>query len=208
MDTDEILWKGLQTGDKLMFLGLYRKYYHDLLFYGLKRVADIQLVKDVIQQQFVYLWEKRESLGEAKNVRSYLISSFLRRLIKDWVRNGKTTNLEVAWCNLPDEFINSPEEMLIAKFDREHVRKKLMYYIHLLPARQKELMMMKFYEGLSYDTIVLRTGLTHRTVYNKIHEAVETLRKKFQKSEESQYMAYSFIAALMLVHELEHLPNI
>ena len=65
-----------------------------------------------------------------------------------------------------------------------------------------ELMMMKFYEGLSYDAIVLRTGLTHRTVYNKIHEAVETLRKKFHREGESRHMAYSIVTSLLLLHEL------
>src|SRR5688572_29228728 len=136
---DESLWKGLQAGDKTLFLHLYKKYYHHLLFIGLKRVGDIQLVKEVIQQQFVYLWEKRETIAEAKNVRSYLVSSFLRRLIKDWVRTGKTTNLEIAWCNLPEENISSPEENLIVKDDREYLTKRLMNYIQSLPARQREL---------------------------------------------------------------------
>ena len=202
MHNDDTLWRGLQAGDKAMFIELYRKYYHDLLFLGLRRIADIQLVKEVIQQQFVYLWEKRDRIREAKNVRSYLVSAFLRRLTKDWIRSGKTTNLEIAWCNLPEDFISSPEEKLIAKDDNEQLTKKLATYIQLLPTRQRELMKMKYYEGLTYDEIVLRTGLSHRTVYNKIHEAVETLRKKFQKEGESQYMAYSIIAAFLLIGHL------
>ena len=205
MDNDELLWKGLQAGDKILFLQLYRKYYHDLLFIGLKRVPDIELVKEVIQQLFVYLWEKRETLGDAKNVRSYLVSSFLRRLISDWVKSAKTSHLAIAWSNLPEENVSSPEEKLIVKHDREYLSKRLMSYIQSLPARQKELMMMKFYEGLSYDAIVLRTGLTHRTVYNKIHEAVETLRKKFHREGESRHRAYSIVTSLLLLHELNRL---
>jgi RNA polymerase sigma-70 factor (ECF subfamily) len=199
MFSDETLWKGLQAGDRTMFLELYRKYYHCLLFIGLKREMDIHLVKDVIQQQFLYLWEKKETIEEAKNVRSYLISSFVRRLIKDWVRSGKTADLEIAWCNLPEEVITTPEEKLIAKYDREHLNKTLINHIHSLPARQKELLMMKFYEGLNYESIVQQTGLTHRTVYNKIHEAINTLRKKFQKEGESYSMVNSLLIALFLI---------
>ena len=79
MYSDETMWKGLMEGDKEMFLALYREYYHCLLFIGLKQLKDAGLVKDAIQQQFLYLWEKRAGLQMAHNVRSYLISSFLKR---------------------------------------------------------------------------------------------------------------------------------
>ena len=44
MNNDETLWNGLQQGDKEMFLSLYKKYYHCLLFIGLKEIKDAQLV--------------------------------------------------------------------------------------------------------------------------------------------------------------------
>jgi len=200
MNNDEALWKGLQAGDKNMLLELYRRYYHTLLFIGLKQIKDINLVKDVIQQQFLYLWEKRTSVGEAKNVRSYLVSSFLRRLIKDWVKSGKTTDLEIAWCNMPEQVITTPEEKLIDKYDRERLNKVLYNHILSLPSRQKELLMMKFYEGLNYDAIVEQTGLTHRTVYNKIHEAIESLRKKFEKEGDHYRLAFSSLITFWLLH--------
>ncbi len=57
-DHDEILWKGIMKGDREMFLALYRKYYHSLLFIGLKEIKDPHLVKDAIQQQFVPMGKK------------------------------------------------------------------------------------------------------------------------------------------------------
>ena len=71
MNNDEELWQGMMQGDKDMFLALYKKHYHSLLFVGLKEIKDSQLVKDTIQQLYLYLWEKRETLGAAKNVKSY-----------------------------------------------------------------------------------------------------------------------------------------
>ena len=57
MNSDEELWKGLLSGDQELFLALYNKYYHTLLFIGLKEIKDAQLVKDAIQQLLLYLWE-------------------------------------------------------------------------------------------------------------------------------------------------------
>jgi RNA polymerase sigma factor (sigma-70 family) len=177
--TDNLCWERLLQGDKEALYELYTQYYHTLLFIGLKNIHDSDLVKDVIQQQFLYLWEKRHTLREAKNVRSYLIISFLRRLTSDWVKARRTVNLEVAWSKKEEEgFETSWEEALIIKDDHEAISKNLMAVINALPARQRELILLKFYEGLSYDAITQRTGLTHRTVYNKIHEALDKIKQR------------------------------
>ena len=177
--TDNGCWERLLHGDKQALFELYTRYYHTLLFIGLKQIHDTDLVKDVIQQQFLYLWEKRSTLMEAKNVRSYIIISFLRRLTSDWVKARRTVNLEVAWSKQEEEQVEASwEEQLIIKDGNAAVSKNLMVVINALPARQRELIMLKFYEGLSYDAITQRTGLTHRTVYNKIHEALDKIRQK------------------------------
>jgi RNA polymerase sigma factor (sigma-70 family) len=178
-DTDSLCWERLLTGDKNALYELYTKYYHTLLFIGLKHIPDSDLVKDVIQQQFLYLWEKRGSLMEARNVRSYLIISFLRRLTSDWVKSRRTITLEVAWSKKEEEYVEASwEEHLIIKDGSEAISKNLMAVINALPARQRELIILKFYEGLSYDAITQKTGLTHRTVYNKIHEALHKIKQQ------------------------------
>jgi RNA polymerase sigma factor (sigma-70 family) len=176
MNNDETLWEGLQQGDKEKFLSLYKKYYHTLLFIGLKEMKDAQLVKDAIQQLFLYLWEKRATIQEAKNVKSYLITSFLRKLSADWKKAKKTRELEVVWNNYPEDPQPNPEDTLIKKDQQSHLFKLLMSRINELPNRQKELIVLKFYEGLSYEEIVQKTGLSHRTVYNKIHEGLKKLK--------------------------------
>lgn len=182
-------------GDKEMFLALYRKYYHSLLFIGLKEIKDAHLVKDVIQQQFLYLWEKRQSISEARDVRAYLITTFLRKLSADWRESEKRGNLMVAWNNLAEQQAPSPEEILIMHNERRDLYEALTERLNALPVRQKELIIMRFYEGLSYEEIVQRTGLTHRTVYNKVHEAIKKLRLGLDKEEPS----YRAILSLLLL---------
>ena len=198
MYNDETLWKGLMKGDKEMFLALYRKYYHSLLFIGLKEIKDASLVKDAIQQQFLYLWEKRETIQEAKNVKSYLITSFLRKLTSDWKKLERTGNLQVAWSNQSEEPLPTPEESLIVKDGQKQVYKLLMYHINALPDRQKELIMLKFYEGLTYEEIVQKTGLAHRSVYNKIPEALKKLKLELEKEHTSYGKALSVMLSFFI----------
>jgi RNA polymerase sigma factor (sigma-70 family) len=186
MNNDDNLWLGLKQGDKEMFLALYKKYYHTLLFIGLKEMKDAQLVKDTIQQLFLYLWEKRETIQVANNVKSYLVTSFLRKLTADWKKSGKVSNLQVVWNNYSEDTQPTPEEKLIIKDEQHHLFKLLMNHINELPNRQRELIVLKFYEGLTYEEIVHQTGLSHRTVYNKIHEALKKLKLDIVKSQHAK----------------------
>ena len=63
MHEDELLWREMKAGNMNQLLTLYKKYYHTLLFIGMKEVKDAQLVKDAGQQQFMYLWEKNLTLS-------------------------------------------------------------------------------------------------------------------------------------------------
>jgi RNA polymerase sigma factor (sigma-70 family) len=189
MNNDDNLWLGLRQGDKEMFLALYKKYYHTLLFIGLKEMKDAQLVKDTIQQLFLYLWEKRETIKEADNVKCYLITSFLRKLTADWKKSKQSGMLQVVWNSYTEDSQPNPEEKLIRKDEQSHLFKLLMDRINELPNRQKELIVLKFYEGLSYDEIVQRTGLSHRTVYNKIHEGLKKLKLDMASSQYSRSAA-------------------
>lgn len=194
MIKDDTLWLGLKQGDKEMFLALYKKYYHTLLFIGLKEMKDAQLVKDTIQQLFLYLWEKRETIQDANNVKSYLVTSFLRKLTADWKKSKQAGVLQVVWNSYPDEDPQpNPEEKLIRKDEQSHLFKLLMDRINELPNRQKELIVLKFYDGLTYEEIVQRTGLSHRTVYNKIHEGLKKLKLDMAASQ------YPRSAALLLL---------
>lgn len=186
MNSDEILWEGMLQGNQDMFLLLYNRYYHSLLFVGLKEIKDAQLVKDTIQQLFLYLWEKRETIHMAKNVKSYLITSFLRKLSSDWKKSGKISNLQVVHSHYSEDTAPTPEENLIQKDEQHYLFRLLMNHINELPSRQKELIFLKYYEGLSYEEIVQQTGLSHRTVYNKIHEALKKLKLDIASTGHSQ----------------------
>ncbi len=196
MYNDDELWEGLKRGDKELFLALYKKYYHALLFIGLKETRDSSLVKDGIQQIFLYLWEKKDSIGTAKNVKSYLVSSLLRKLSTN-LKSSQDTDLEPAPdFNSEDPRLN-PEERLIRKDQQGRLGKLLAARINALPNRQKELIILRFYEGLSYDEIGIRTGLSHRTVYNKIHEGVKKLRLDMTSIHYSYHADYTMALAII-----------
>lgn len=182
MENDEELWRGLKSGDRELFFEIYKKYYHTLLFIGLKEINDPSLVKDTIQQLFLYLWEKRETIQQAANVKSYLIVSFRRKLNSDWKTSRRSGSLALISDDYSNDREPNPEEKMVKNEEQSNLSLFLMHQINQLPGRQKELIIQRFYDGSSYEEIAQNTGLSLRTVYNKIHEGIKKLRLDLGKS--------------------------
>lgn len=175
-DTD--LWNRFRQGEEQALYTLYDQYYHLLLFLGLKICARSEPVKDCIQQVFLYLWEKKEGLGSVTNVRSYIITSFKRRLLLHLQQEKKDNGLLSLWINQESgDDIPSREQLLIHQQQNKEAIGRIQEAIALLSPRQKELINLRFYEGRNYDEVVDITGLTHRTVYNQLYEALKSLKQ-------------------------------
>lgn len=178
-DTD--LWNRFRQGEEQALYALYDKYYHLLLFLGLKICARSEPVKDCIQQVFLYFWEKREGLEAASNVRSYIITSFKRRLLGQ-LQQEKDHGLLSVWMETnTSDTTPSSEQLMVQHQQHAATIARIQEAIGLLSPRQKELINLRFYENRSYEEITTITGLTHRTVYNHLYEALKTLKGSLEQ---------------------------
>lgn len=192
--SDEDLWERLLKGDKDALYQLYTRFYQPLLFFGLKYKADAPFVKDAINQLFLYLLEKRNSLHAARNVRNYLYTSLRRLLARQGLQeNYMSTDLlgEESQPAVP-----SREDSWIAEQELDQRSLLMATAINKLPARLRQLLLMKYYENLSYEEIAGKTGLSLRTIYNKIHEAITRLRQDLEKSSPGKIPPQAFLLLL------------
>jgi len=169
------LWESLRNGDESALRQLYMNYYKHLLTFGLRYSEDRDTLKDSLNNTFLYIWEKHSTLGAAKHVGNYLFKSFQRQLERDL---KKTKALEeLMHTSIEKNFHESDETQFITK-QEEDIRVKLLKDAILkLSARQRELITLRYYDGLSYDEIAANTQLSKRAVYNQIHTAVNKLKQ-------------------------------
>ena len=171
MVTARDLTKRLQQGDHESLFVLMSLYYDDLFRYGMKFTADKDLTKDLIGQFFLHVWDHRLHFAGVQNVQGYLVTSFRHFLLNYHRKISRQLELPET------ELVEFPyEEYLIASQENEVLRKTLLEAMQSLPERQRELVQLRYYEQLSPDEISQRTGLSLRTIYNKLHEALKKLR--------------------------------
>ncbi|RAJ82207.1 RNA polymerase sigma-70 factor (ECF subfamily) [Chitinophaga dinghuensis] len=192
MDKPEIavLWNGLLEGDEQLLLGLYEAWYPGLLRYGLRITQDKELIQDTINQTFLYFWQNRDTLTSVMVPEAYMLTSFRRRLLRAAGSGKHRLQFPGEWEVDDDtEMVEDSHEMFLINHIRiQEVEAVLLRAIKRLSARKQELIRLKYYEGLSYSEMAARTGLTERTIYNKIHEAVKTLRDQLTADGHSNNM--------------------
>jgi RNA polymerase sigma factor (sigma-70 family) len=179
--TDEeqniVYWKQMREGNKQALFDLYNNTYFHLVRFGLKITADDELVKDCVTQLFFQLWDKHARLNEVTQVRSYLFTS-LRRMLLDKLDYYSKTDEAISRLSGQDIVEELPyEEIIIRVQQNEEQRKKLYQAIEQLTPKQKELIRLMFFEGLTYEQVAATTAQSIKTAYNTIYEAIKVLRK-------------------------------
>ena len=174
---DEQLWGEISNGDPEAFELLYQQHIQALFDYGMHVHTDAAVVKDAIQELFIRIWQRRASLGNVKNSKSYLMVS-LRHQILETLRQQKNSQSYLA-----EKFSgftgseDSCEHCLIAREDQKEREQALAAAIEKLPARQKEVIYLLFYKNLSQEEAAEIMSLHLTSVYTLTWKAVKNLKK-------------------------------
>jgi RNA polymerase sigma factor (sigma-70 family) len=178
---DATYWARLKTGDPMALGYLYDTYVDKLYLAALKMTDDRELAKDALHEVFIELWTYRDSIGDVAYSQAYLVR-VLRNILLKKFRNGKfTTRYSIAseGSGMEETFV-CPEEnreaVLISADTDKEVRVRLNKALAKLTTRQKLILKLHFYEGLSYEQIAERLSMNYQSVNNLAFRTIRHLR--------------------------------
>lgn len=137
----------------------------------LKNLGRSEDAKDVVQSSFEKLWINREQVDAARS-KSYLFTIAYHQMI-DHIRKSKKVQLR-------EEF---REDSRVEDIPSNNTRKILQEALARLNETQRSLVMLKDYEGYSYEEIGRITGLNESQVKVYLHRARIQLRDYMVKME-------------------------
>jgi RNA polymerase sigma factor (sigma-70 family) len=166
----------VQVGDEQAFASLMRRYYRDLYNYGSKFSRDESLIKDCIQEVFISLWQRRETIHSILSPKYYFLRATKNKVLKALYKNMQNASL----ADLPQEYEFfhefSVEYILIEKQMTDERAAKLKDALCLLSRKQKEIVYLKYYQYLDCSQIAELMSLNRQSVYNLLHETIQKLR--------------------------------
>ena len=159
---------------------LYRRYASNLLALGRRILGAVAEAEEVLQEVFLHVWNHSERYDATRSsVSSWLVLITRSRAI-DRLRNRKVVEKthEAAGLAVPLEDA-SPEgpDAVFVRERRQRVRQEL----DQLPAEQREVLELAFYEGLSQTEIAARAALPLGTVKTRTLLGMKKLRNALRQ---------------------------
>ncbi len=151
---------------------LYKTYQPQLVNFAFYYLKQEQEAIDTVQELFVNLWEKRETINLSSHPKSYLRTAVKNRCI------NKLTRKKIAFTDshlLQDVFVDPQTPIML--LESKQTETTLIQLINAMPERCREIFILSRFEQMSYKEIAAFLGITSKTVENQIANALKLLRK-------------------------------
>ena len=143
---------------------------------AIQYVKDADVAKDIVQETFFILWQKKENIDPSKPVKSY-ITSAVRNKCLNYIRDHK---------KFSDTILGSEEYYIKSKYvqnDRlaeKELKVKIDISIGELPEKCREVFVLSRFENLKYHEIASRLNISVKTVETQVSKALQHLRMRLK----------------------------
>jgi RNA polymerase sigma factor (sigma-70 family) len=172
---EQFLWSKFKQGNEEAFSALYKRYIVDLFNYGEIITSDHELIEDSIHDLFVDLWNKRDAIAQASSVRFYLYKGLKRKIVKNLKKKRKIP-LKDSFKDHDFEIVLSHDFGLIAREISDLQKQSLLKAMNQLTPRQKEAIVLRFYDGLDFIEIAELLEISKKSTYTLIYRALSVIR--------------------------------
>lgn len=190
--TDEELAIMYVDGDNKAFDLLLSRNQEKLFTYLLFLVRDREMANDMFQETFFKVVSR---LQQGKYIANGKFSAWLMRIahnvIMDWYRQQRAQNIvdapkENDLSNVGSTLLESSREgELVNNQVMEDVRRMMSH----LPASQREVVFMRFYQQMSFKEIAEATGVSINTALGRMRYAILNLRRMTREHQLTLQMA-------------------
>lgn len=170
--SDEQLVDLLKTGEQAAYLEIYDRYKFILQQHAFRKLGDMNEVEDLIQELFIYIWNKRESLNITTGLSAYLFTAVRNRVFNVYVKKRR----EADYLTSLQEFIYSSEYTTDLIVREKEFAALIEREIAALPARMREVFLLSRNAGLTHKQIAEQLGTSELTVTTQIRNSLKILR--------------------------------
>ncbi|WP_442588427.1 RNA polymerase sigma factor [Pedobacter sp. AW31-3R] len=172
--TDLVLLKRMQEGDEDAFREIYDRYNELLYAYAFRRLQSKEEAKDVVQEVFINLWERRSVFVLKTYLAGFLYKSVLNKILDIWKHN-KVVRRHVLSQPLEIDVDSVETDFLVRE---KEVAALITKEIAAMPPRMREVYELKFRHFYSATQIAADLGISENTVATQLQRASAHLKNK------------------------------
>lgn len=161
-----------QTLDKTTFEQLFKNEFKGLVLFAIQYVKEYESAREIVQEAFIGLWDKRDQIDLSRPVKSYLSTTVRNRSLNYLRDNKKFDTRLLTQENLYPLASYEHADRLVEK----ELSEKIQEAISGLPERCKEVFLLSRNEHLTYQEIADKLQISVKTVETQMSKALQHLR--------------------------------
>ncbi len=171
------LLQNLKCGDKKSFEVIYQHYADKVFFVAKSFHINNEDAKEIVQDVFLKVWEKRADIKEGQSFKAYLITIAKNMLLNKLKKKTHEATFKHYLKKFSDNFENTTENYIIYS-DLESYANG---FIESMPNKRKQILLLKREKGLSNKEIAMQLNISKRTVDNNLYKANKALKELISK---------------------------
>ncbi len=159
----------IQKHNKFVFKKLFESLYEDLVFCANGYLFDVSASEDIVQETFIQLWEKAETITIKNSLKAYLYSMVRNRCL-NYLKTIKITD----FSNILDfqAIIESDYDLDdYTNEDKEIIYAQVLKIIETLPTKMQTIVRLRFMNNYKYSEIAEEMNVSVNTVKTQLKRA-------------------------------------
>jgi len=170
------LFESIRQGDIGAYEMLFKKYYLSMCMIARRIVEDEDVAKDLVQEIFIRIWEKKVKFENELLLRKYLYLSTQNKCFT-YLRDRKVQHYHKQ--QIIDNYQEQEEPNIINSLIKEEVYRQLLSSIEQLPPQCKKICLLTL-DGKKPSEIAKELELNVETVKKQKKIALKRLQDKFR----------------------------
>lgn len=170
---DNELWQMIINGHVNAYAELYERYWESLFETAYWHLLDKAAAKDIVQEVFVYCWQKRAQIHINESVAAYFRTA-VRFKVLNFLKSESARDKyqQLAGHALPAITYNTNDHMAMADLQASYRRE-----LDRLPEKMRDVFTDSRDLGLTIHEIAQKRAISTQTVKNQLSAALKKLRE-------------------------------
>ena len=170
---DNELWLLVMDGNVYAYSEFYERYWESLFETAYWHLYDKAAAKDIVQEVFVYCWQKREQIQINESVAAYFRAAVRFKVLNYLKSESAREKYQLlAGRALPEITYNTGDHMATVDLQASYRRA-----LERLPEKMRDVFIDSRDHGLSIDEIAQKRAISPQTVKNQLSAALKKLRE-------------------------------
>ena len=172
LHSEALLVREVRKGNEKAFTQLYDSYKDRIHAYALKLLKSEAFAQELLQDVFMKVWQKRETLDPSLSFTSFLYTVARNKCFDFLEKASNDEKLKQAIFHESQRAYTAADLQIITS-DFEKIKKQA---YETLPPKRRAIFEMSREEGMSYEEIGMALGISTHTVKSQMNKALHTLK--------------------------------